>query len=296
MSINKSFLVVGTDFSSASDEALAQAEIWARRDGMDLRVCHVLPQLVGSNPMFPERTALQQAALTTLQARILDRIEQQVLACTQRSSETTEAIVETGDPASALLRLAQQDNVRGIVVGATHPSSPGHTAERVVRYATCTVLMAKKTEPSGHVLVATDLSDPSLPAINAGIRAAESRGARLTLLHCLEWPVMPIVDGAMGIVWQPDLPEEVLLEKRAVVRDRLTRILEVARAEGDIRCETGMPTETILRVAAEERSDLIVLGSHGHSAWTQVALGSVSEWILRAAPTSVQVVRMPGNQ
>ncbi len=107
---------------------------------------------------------------------------------------------------------------------------------------------------------------------------------------------MPIVDGAMGIVWQPDLPEEVLLEKRAVVRDRLTRILEVARAEGDIRCETGMPTETILRVAAEERSDLIVLGSHGHSAWTQVALGSVSEWILRAAPTSVQVVRMPGNQ
>lgn len=296
MSIEKSFLLVGTDFSSASDEALVQAEAWAQREGIGLRVCHVLPQLVGSNPMFPERTALQQATLTTLQTRVLDRIEQQVLACTQRSPETIEAIVETGDPASALLRLAKQDNVRGIVVGATDPSSPGHTAERVVRYATCTVLMAKMTEPSGRVLVATDLSNPSLPAINAGIQAAEDRGARLTLLHCLEWPVMPIVDGAMGMVWQPDLPEEVILEKRAAIQDRLTRILEVARAEGDIRCETGTPTETILRVAAEEHSELIVLGSHGQSAWAHVALGSVTEWILRAAPTSIQVVRMPGNQ
>lgn len=288
-------ILVGTDFSPASDEAIHQAAIWADREEASLLICHALPQILGVNPLFPERFSRQQELLADLQQKVLNRIEQQVGACSHRASDTFEIVVATGDAASSLLRIAAERNAHGIVVGATDPSSPGHTAERVVRYATCTVLMAKKTEPSGHVLVATDLSDPSLPAINAGIRAAESRGARLTLLHCLEWPVMPIVDGAMGMVWQPDLPEEVLLEKRAVVRDRLTRILEVARAEGDIRCETGMPTETILRVAAEERSDLIVLGSHGHSAWTQVALGSVSEWILRAAPTSVQVVRMPGN-
>lgn len=140
--------------------------------------------------------------------------------------------------------------------------------------------------------IATDLSEPSLPAINAGIKAARERGSRLTLLHCLEWPVAPIVDGSMGMVWLPDVPEDVMLEKRAAVQDRLKRILEVAQAEGDIRCETGMPRDTILRVAEEEHSELIVLGSHGHSAWAHMALGSVTEWIVRAAPTSIQVVRV----
>lgn len=290
MSSNRNILV-GTDFSPASDEAIQQADFWAQREGLPLLICHALPQIIGSNPMFPERTVLQQEALLSLERRVLERIEQQVGACTRRMPDAFEVVVTTGDPSAALLRVAAERGVEGIVVGTSPSPDRSHTAERVVRYATCTVLMAKKAESRGRVLVATDLSDPSLPAINAGIKAAQERGAQLTLLHCLEWPVAPIVDGAMGMVWQPDLPEEVILEKRSVVLDRLKRILEVAGAEGDVRCERGIPADTILRVAEEERSELLVLGSHGQSGWKAVSLGSVAEWMVRAAPTSIQVVR-----
>ncbi len=164
--------------------------------------------------------------------------------------------------------------------------------DQLDQFVLCEAVVDGLPQMETQLSIATDLSEPSLPAINAGIKAARERGSRLTLLHCLEWPVAPIVDGSMGMVWLPDVPEDVMLEKRAAVQDRLKRILEVAQAEGDIRCETGMPRDTILRVAEEEHSELIVLGSHGHSAWAHMALGSVTEWIVRAAPTSIQVVRV----
>ncbi len=286
------FVLVGTDFSPASDEAIRQASDWAGREGASLLICHALPQVIGSNPLFPDRSAHQQEALADLQRRVLDGIDRQVKTCTHRNPVAFEAVVTTGDPASALLRVAEERKVIGIVVGTTDSAAPGHTAERVIRYATCTVLMSKKMDHQGRVLVATDLSDPSLPAINAGIRSARERGAKLTLLHCLESPISPVVDGAMGMVWQPEFPDEIIMERRAAILGRLRRILEVAGAEGDIRCETGNPGATILRVAEEERSELLVLGSHGHSGWMRVLLGSVAEWVVRAAPTSLQVVRI----
>jgi universal stress protein E len=289
------FILVGTDFSQASDEAVTQASRWAERESLPLLVCHALPQMVGSNPLFPERAALQQEVLTQLQPWALDRIDQQVRACTRRGPGAFEAVVAAGDPASVLLRVAEERSARGMVVGARSPADFGHTAERVVRYAHCTALLAKQTEPGGRVLVATDLSDRSLTAVNAGIQAARERGARLTLLHCLEWPGSPIIDSAMGMVWQPAVTEEMILDKRAGVLERLRQILEVAGADGEIRCETGWPAVTILRIAEEERCGLLVLGSHGHSGWMRVALGSVTEWVLRAAPASILVVRRSGG-
>jgi nucleotide-binding universal stress UspA family protein len=51
----------------------------------------------------------------------------------------------------------------------------------------------------------------------------------------------------------------------------------------------------ILNTAAEWRSDLIVLGSHGHSGLRRFLMGSVAESIVRHAECSVLIVRIPAK-
>jgi nucleotide-binding universal stress UspA family protein len=53
----------------------------------------------------------------------------------------------------------------------------------------------------------------------------------------------------------------------------------------------GFPRRAISEYAKEWHADLIVAGSHGHSAIGRFLLGSVAQGILRTAPCSVEVVR-----
>jgi nucleotide-binding universal stress UspA family protein len=61
----------------------------------------------------------------------------------------------------------------------------------------------------------------------------------------------------------------------------------------DVRPETtrGGPVWEILGKAGEWKPDLVVLGSHGHSALGRFFLGSVSSKVVSEAPCSVRVVR-----
>lgn len=54
--------------------------------------------------------------------------------------------------------------------------------------------------------------------------------------------------------------------------------------------QIGHPAELLVRVAEEQRFDLIVLGRRGHSAVTRWMLGSISERVLRYAHCPVMVV------
>lgn len=55
----------------------------------------------------------------------------------------------------------------------------------------------------------------------------------------------------------------------------------------------GEPAATIIDLAEQEKPDLIVMGSHGKSGLQRFLLGSVSEQVLRYAPTSVLVIKLP---
>jgi len=62
------------------------------------------------------------------------------------------------------------------------------------------------------------------------------------------------------------------------------------------RLQAGVPFEEIVKVAEEERVDMIVMGTHGRSGLNRVLLGSVAERVVRLGPCPVLTVRqvMPG--
>jgi nucleotide-binding universal stress UspA family protein len=57
------------------------------------------------------------------------------------------------------------------------------------------------------------------------------------------------------------------------------------------RVQVGVPFEEIVKIAGEERADMIVMGTHGRDGLNRVLLGSVAERVIRLAPCPVLTVR-----
>ena len=58
----------------------------------------------------------------------------------------------------------------------------------------------------------------------------------------------------------------------------------------------GDPAEEIVRYGRDAGIDLIVMGTHGRTGLERLLMGSVAEKVLRDAPCSVMVVKLPRVQ
>jgi|SRR5688572_22702685 len=135
-------ILVPTDFSAASEAALAHGRGLANHFGAALHLMHV-----GENPFMRavamDRRALEEAAVRRLEEHLTD-------ADRRRGSL---AIFEQSDePAPEILRYANAAKIDLIVMG-THGRTGlarmvlGSVAEAVVRTAPCPVLTVHATEP-----------------------------------------------------------------------------------------------------------------------------------------------------
>ncbi|MGE5849127.1 MAG: universal stress protein, partial [Candidatus Methylomirabilota bacterium] len=59
----------------------------------------------------------------------------------------------------------------------------------------------------------------------------------------------------------------------------------------ETRVVTGIPYDDILRIGAELRADLIIMGTHGRTGVSHLFMGSVAEKVVRRAPCPVLTVR-----
>ena len=73
----------------------------------------------------------------------------------------------------------------------------------------------------------------------------------------------------------------------------LTTIFSDSKITSDILF--GSPDSRIVETAEEIGAELIILGSHGHSRWERLLLGSVSDSVVHHAHCSVLIVRTPAE-
>jgi nucleotide-binding universal stress UspA family protein len=135
------------------------------------------------------------------------------------------------------------------------------------------------------ILVALDGSPDADAALGHAVSLARDQNARLTLLTV---GPSPNRSAAVGAAVPPDLID-VHCE---LLRDALALIPKDIGVT--TRLERGDAPATILRISGEEESDLIVMGSHGHSRVHRALLGSVSERVLAKSATPVLLMRGPG--
>jgi nucleotide-binding universal stress UspA family protein len=144
-----------------------------------------------------------------------------------------------------------------------------------------------------HILIPTDGSKLSARAIQHAIGIARSMGARVTGLFVAPAPTPLVFKGLVPVRHlQPDQHEA--LNAKAAAR-YLGEIEAAARAAAvryaGVCVEDEYPADAILRVAAKQKCDLIVMASHGRRGLASVLLGSETQKVLVQAKMPVLVCR-----
>ena len=137
------------------------------------------------------------------------------------------------------------------------------------------------------VVVATDFGPSSARALEIAMRLVEGTDGKLTVVHVPEVPVMAYAGLGFSTADVVGAIEEAagvaLEEAMKAVRAR------VPAAKSALR--RGPAWQAILDVAAEEKADLVVLGTHGRHGIPHALLGSVAEKVVRMSPVPVTTVR-----
>lgn len=281
-------IVVATDFSKASADALDWAAGLASSHGAKVVVVHAID------------TTLSWMAETE---GPIGRIVQTNLDALERVVEARKVVVQTefgsGRPWDVISRVAQQAKADLVVVGAhTHSALSqkllGTTADRLARVATVPVLVHRGPSCASGVrmetiLAATDFSEESLRAIAAGVKffGNPTHAQRLHLVHAIPVPLMYI---------DLDIPVPTADYWAENESDATARMNEIARQvhRDNMLIETHThredPAKAILREAGDIKADLIVLGTVGRSGWNRFLMGSVAETVLHHAPCPVLTV------
>jgi nucleotide-binding universal stress UspA family protein len=281
-------VLVATDLSEPADEALRQAATLAGIDGA-LAALHVLPSLQSLSALFPQRQTPETLKVGQIIARAADAVRERVAGFAGRDAEI---FVEQGTPYAEIVRRAEAWKADIVVVGSHGQSGLervfGGVAERVVRYAHCRVLVARKTSAHGWVLAATDLSEPSLPTLAAALEEASRRGLKLKVVYAVDF--LQVEAFYLTGLGTPTTYDPADLHDPA--RSRLAHVMRNAGVSAVSEVLHGPAASAIVQEAERLGAELVVVGSHGSTGLARLLLGSVAERIVRTASCSVLVVRM----
>ena len=140
-----------------------------------------------------------------------------------------------------------------------------------------------------RILAPTDFSELSKQGLTSALELAETFGAKLLLLHVVEpppYPVEGIVPSHLGATLLDDLERQASKDLAQMLSETPGSKVEVTR-----RVVVGIPYRKIVEVAEEEKSDLIVMTTHGRTGLSHLVMGSVTEKIVRTAPCPVLTIR-----
>jgi len=142
--VNFRRIVVATDFAESAERALACAVQLARRHAAELILLHVYMDL----PAYPEITAGQVEAIYEEQRGWIESALERRARSARGEGLLARAVLRTGSPAPTIAEMAREEDADLIVVGSHGRSGLdrlilGSVAERVVRLASCPVLVVK---------------------------------------------------------------------------------------------------------------------------------------------------------
>jgi len=142
--------------------------------------------------------------------------------------------------------------------------------------------------PLKKVLWPTDFSSASYAALEPAIELAQQFCAELLILH-----VIPMVSSVLA---QYIDIEEYQEKQKKFALEEMNRIIK-EHINGDIQIHKtviiGNPSDEIVRFSEKEHVNLVVIATHGESAFHNFVFGSVAEKVLKLSACPVLVLRNP---
>ncbi|MBW8457623.1 MAG: universal stress protein [Thiobacillus sp.] len=292
-------IVAATDFSEFSERAVRRAARIAQQHNAELHLLHVVRPL----DLYPSLTLTPDAFSHSdqeLQQAEQTRVETMATALSAQFGIRVLPVTRIGRAHTEIAGYAQEVAADLVAAGARGESTLmdlflGSTASRLLRVATCPVLIVKKSadEPYRKVLAAVDFSPVSAAVLSHAFALAD--GARVETLHVLGSEVEQRLRKAKFV--RVDL-SDWLARQRADVEKELDALLapvEKGAPTGRL-VQPGFPPAVICQCIEEGQVDLVVLGRHGYGGGLQDwLLGSVSKDVAHAATCDVLLIGTGGQ-
>lgn len=240
-------VLVATDFSTVSKQAVLYATAIARRHNSKLFIAHVVTSR-SENALMEGWRAGQAEITAQLIANRLDGIEH-------------ELVVKSGQVGDVLSRLIAEKRIDLVVVGTRGRTGVlkallGSVAESIFRRAPCPVLTVGPNisgqNPEGspeHILAATGFAAHSVVGVRYALGLAQSVHSSIALLH--------VVTEGRGLSVEAKF--HLTDESMSKLRGLIPKAPNLA-SEPLLLVEFGPAVEKILQTAAGWNANLIVLG------------------------------------
>jgi nucleotide-binding universal stress UspA family protein len=265
-------VLIATDFSAASERALACALPIVRRYGSEVSIVNAIRPETITWESLPEEFDRERFGAEKEMASLSEEARVESLH--------PHLLLERGRAWDVLSSIMQRENTDLLVMG-THGRGGlkklalGSVAEEVLRRARCPVLtvgphvpvVEAETAEFKTILFATDFGPASAKAFAYALSLAEDYQAKLVLLHMV--PPMPVAE--MGpVVYCPAfyLAQELTEWQAAIKKDSLRKLKELVPSSAKLRsqpeCLIGFDflPEGILDTASAHKVDLIVMGAN----------------------------------
>jgi nucleotide-binding universal stress UspA family protein len=230
-------------------------------------------------------------------------------------TEVTSRILK-GEPKVAILDFAA-DWHPDLMMFGTHGYTAierlwlGSVSRALISHAKCSVEIVRRRRASDSgrqtmkLLLAVDGSEFSDAAVEEVANRAWPRECEVHIVSVIDLPVVASTE----VSYVPEsyyfhMEDSGRKQAESAVSRALSRLRESnAAREVPLRLSSdvveGKAEGTIIEIARNQNTDLIMVGSHGYRGLTRFLLGSVSQAIASHAPCSVQIVRIqktePGN-
>ena len=297
-------VLVPIDFSVASLEAIEFALPLVKRFGADLHMVHVFE---------PDYSLAAMAAMPLIipELEVGRRVRRHLKDVARKHGiELRRENIHClkGRPFQEICGLAR-DGQMDLIVIATRGNTGfkhlalGSTAERVVRYSPCPVLVVrpldhkKKAGRNGKtqrtlsfrkILVPIDFSECSIKGLDYAKALGEQFGSTLVLLHSVHLDYYVAADEYARYDF-PLLLKQTTKAAASQLRD-FVRKTNWGGLKVETALEVGHAGQQICYRAQDRHVDLIATSTHGTTGLKHILLGSTAEYVIRHAHCPVLVV------
>ena len=282
-------IMVATDFSDLSDNAIRLGEYLGEKFNAGLFITHIVKNLDDTYSIIVEREEFE-----SLKRSVSSDIEDQLKRIV-KDVDSWKKLVKEGEPCDEIIKLSKENNIDLVVAGLWGKGhgrkfkTAGTVIKRILQKSHLDIVAVhpETKPPVKNIGVGVDLSEISFTALKKAISLAERlKIDRIEVVHAFELPLGYYKIG--------------LSHKEAT--DRLvshieekfnSKIEEIGkdRVELKLNILEGETTEVINRFVKDKNIDILFIGARGSSKSATVLLGNVVEKILYSANTTVWIVK-----
>lgn len=297
-------VLVPIDFSEPSMQAIEFALPLLKEFGADLHLVHVF------TPDYP-LASMAAMPLVVPELDVEKRVRRHLRDVAKKYGvrlRPDNIYALRGRPFEEICRLARDRGI-DLIVTTTRGNTGlkhvvlGSTAERVVRYSACPVLVVrtrdrkKKAGRNGKsprvlgirkILVPIDFYACSMQGLAYAKALAKKFGAKLVLLHAIRLQCYVTSDEYA----RHDFPL-LMQQAEKAAREQMRDLVRKTNWQGitvESSLQIGQIGDQICTYAKDYGANIIVTSTHGTTGLKHILLGSTAEYVVRHAPCPVLVV------